>query len=91
MGALNPPYYYHYYDCYYYCMGLLVLLYGSGSQCVRGRELWPVLTVLPHTRHQVTLLPYCPALFALKIPAWSSTTNSSKFTGHVSPIHQYPH
>lgn len=25
--------------------------------------LWPLVTALSHTRHQVTLLSYCPALF----------------------------
>lgn len=84
-------YYYNHhhrnYCCYYYCAYVVI----ADSQCVRGSVPVAGLTVLPHTRHQMTLLSYCPALFALKISAWSSTTNSSKFTGHVSPIHQYPH
>lgn len=46
--------------------------------------------VLLHTRHQMTLLSYCPALFVRKDPG-PPQANSSKFTGHVSPIHQYPH
>lgn len=41
------------------------------------------------TPDDALVLLSCP--FFAKIPAWSSTTNSSKFTGHVSPIHQYPH
>lgn len=80
-------YFYYYYHNYFYYYYVVIV----STQCVRGRVLVAGPTVLPHTRHQMTLLSYCPALFALKISAWSSTTNSSKFTGHVSPIHQYPH
>lgn len=58
----------------------------SGAES-SGRS-WPSCPI-PDTRWRscLTVLPF----FALKIPAWSATTNSSKFTGHVSPIHQYPH
>lgn len=58
---------YYYYHCNYYCYDYDVGL-SVDSRCVRGRELWPVLTVLPHTRHQMTLLSYCPALFCAKHP-----------------------
>ena len=61
---------------------------GGGGGAVSSDRSWPSCPI-PDTRWRscLTVLPF----FALKIPAWSSTTNSSKFTGHVSPIHQYPH
>lgn len=65
MATLSLQYYY--YHCNYYCYDYDVGL-SVDSRCVRGRELWPVLTVLPHTRHQMTLLSYCPALFCAKHP-----------------------
>lgn len=62
----------------------------QSSVCPK-RVPFPSRAVLPPSQQQMTLLSYSDGLFRERLLALFPSSSSSKFTGHVFAIHQYPH